>query len=296
MRYLYNVTLLCLLMLAQAQTAAATQIVATLPALGQIAEGVAGDYAKVRVLAHVGQDPHFVPPKPTLARHLADADLLVSAGLGLEVGWLPPLLEAARNGRIRPGSAGYIDGTMVIPRVLSIPQGRISRELGDIHPEGNPHWWLDPDNGVRLAKVVAEKLAVLDPAHAESFRRNANELASQVAQRRAAWAEAFQAYAPLVSYHDSYRYLVEKFSLSVIAFVEPKPGIEASTAHLDNLVGQLQSGAARAVWLESYHDGKTVRKLCDLGHVPCRVMPDAVAGSGFSGYLQLFEQIANGGE
>ncbi|RMG91812.1 MAG: zinc ABC transporter substrate-binding protein, partial [Zetaproteobacteria bacterium] len=180
MRYLSSLLLFSLLLLLQPHTAAAVKIVATLPALGQIAEGVAGAYADVRVLAHVGQDPHFVPPKPTLARHLADADLLVAAGLGLEVGWLPPLLEASRNMRIRPNTAGYIDGSMIIPRVLGKPRGKISRELGDIHPEGNPHWWLDPENGVRLARALAKKLAVLDPAHAGDFRAHAEQLAAEV--------------------------------------------------------------------------------------------------------------------
>lgn len=296
MRTHHILILFTIMLLGQSQTASALQIVATLPALGQIAEGVAGSHAEVRILAHVGQDPHFVPPKPTLARHLANADLLVSAGLGLEIGWLPPLLEAARNGHIRQGSSGYIDGTMVIPRVLGIPRGKISRALGDIHPEGNPHWWLNPDNGVRLAKVLAQKLAALDPAHAEIYRHNSDQLAAEVVRRQEEWSKSLHAYAPLVSYHDSYRYLAEKFDLPVVDFVEPKPGIEPSTAHLDNLVQQLQAGAASAVWLEPYHDGKTVRKLCELGHTPCRIMPDAVQGSGFAAYLQLFDLIATGGE
>jgi len=270
-------------------------ITATLPALAQIAQGVAGDAAEVTVLAHVDQDPHFVPPKPTLARHLADADLLILAGLDLEIGWLPPLIEASRNDRIRAGSPGYLDGSQVLPDVLGKPQGKITRALGDIHPQGNPHWWMDPQNGVRLAYLLAEKLARLDPTHAARFRQNAKAFDADVQSRMPVWQKSFQAMGTLVSYHDSYLYLTQRFALQVVDFVEPKPGIEPSTAHLDALVENLQKGAAHSVWLESYHDGKVAQKVCSLGHVPCRIMPDAVAGDGFAAYLHLFDLLSSGG-
>jgi len=270
-------------------------ITATLPALGQIAQGVAGEFGEVKVLAHVGQDPHFVPPKPTLARHLAHADLLLAAGLGLEIGWLPPLLEAAGNDNIRPGGSGYLDGTQVLAEVLGKPHGKITRALGDIHPEGNPHWYIDPINAVQLAQVLAEKLAALDPAHAVQFRQHAADFSKDVQTRMPGWQTALQAMSPLVSYHNSYLYLVQRFGLKVTDFVEPKPGIEPSTAHLDTLVRELQQGSATSLWMEPYHDGKTARKVCELGHIPCRVMPDAIQGDGFAGYLHLIDVIAAGG-
>ncbi|PIO90003.1 MAG: hypothetical protein COS82_10825 [Zetaproteobacteria bacterium CG06_land_8_20_14_3_00_59_53] len=276
-------------------SASELHITATLPALGQIAQGVAGKFGEVKVLAHIGQDPHFVPPKPTLARHLTHADLLIAAGLGLEIGWLPPLLEAAGNDNIRPGGSGYLDGTQVLAEVLGKPQGKITRALGDIHPEGNPHWYIDPINAVRLAQALAERLAVLDPGHAVVFRQNAANFARDVQARMPGWQTALQDLSPLVSYHDSYLYLVQRFGLKVIDFVEPKPGIEPSTAHLDMLVGELQKGSATTLWMEPYHDGKTARKVCELGHILCRVMPDSIQGDGFAGYLHLIDVIAAGG-
>jgi len=268
------------------------QLVATLPALGQIAQGIGGTYVDVRILAHPGQDPHFVPPKPTLARHLADADLLLAAGFSLESGWLPPLIEASRNPAIRPGSTGYIDGRQVIRTVLGKPQGNISRALGDIHPDGNPHWWLDPLNGVRLAYVLADRLSAIDHAHADEFKQNAALFETKVQTRMPDWQQHFSTLGPLVSYHDSYLYLAHQFSLHIVDFVEPKPGIEPSTAHLDALVKRLQQGEATAVWLEPYHDGKTVRRVCELGHVPCLIRPDVVTGKGFDAYLALFDTLA----
>ena len=272
------------------------RIVASLPALGQIAQGVAGEYADVKVLAHVGQDPHFVPPKPTLARHLARANLLIAAGLGLEIGWLPPLIDAARNDAIRPGGKGYLDGTHVLSAVLGKPQGKITRALGDIHPEGNPHWWMDPVNGMRLAQAIAERLAALDPQHAADFRQHAASFAVQIKARMPVWQSALQAMSPLVSYHDSYLYLVQRFGLHVTDFVEPKPGIEPSTSHLDALVSKIQQSKVQGVWLEPYHDGDLARKLCELAHTPCRLMPDAVKGEGFAGYIQMFNRLSAGGK
>lgn len=281
------------------QTAASAgelRIVASLPALGQIAQGVAGEFGDVKILAHVGQDPHFVPPKPTLARHLARADLLIAAGLGLEIGWLPPLIEASRNHMIRPGGKGYLDGRVVLTKVLGKPQGKITRELGDIHPEGNPHWWMDPLNGIRLAQVIAERLSQLDPMHADDYRQHAASFAKEVNARLPVWRASLQAMSPLVAYHDSYPYLTQRFSLRVSDVVEPKPGIEPSTSHLDDLVANIRQDHVQGVWLEPYHDGSTVRKVCRLADVPCRLMPDAVKGEGFEGYISMFDLLAKGGE
>ncbi len=272
------------------------RIVTSLPALGQIAQGVAGEFAEVKVLAHVGQDPHFVPPKPTLARHLARADLLIAAGLGLEIGWLPPLVDASRNSAIRQGSQGYLDGRNVLTKVLGKPHGKSTRELGDIHPEGNPHWWMDPINGVRLAEVIAERLSQLDPEHANIYRKRAVNFAEQIKKRIPAWQTSFQALSPLVAYHNSYLYLTQRFGLNVTDFVEPKPGIEPSTSHLDSLVSHIQQEDIQGVWLEAYHDGAIVRKLCELSHSSCRLMPDAVKGEGFDGYISMFDLLAAGGK
>ena len=297
MKQLKTLMLFFSLLLGQSMAHAdSIRIVASLPALGQIAQGVAGEFAVVKVLAHVGQDPHFVPPKPTLARHLARADLLVAAGLGLETGWLPPLIEASRNEAIRPGSQGYVDGIHILAEVLGKPQGKITRALGDIHPEGNPHWWMDPLNAVRLARVIAERLAVLDPDHGADYRQHTEAFSQQINAHMPAWKSSLQTISPLVSYHDSYLYLVRRFSLQVTDFVEPKPGIEPSTSHLDALVKSMQNSNVQSIWLESYHDGSLARKLCALAHVPCLLMPDAVEGEGFAGYINMFDTLASGGK
>jgi len=284
------IALFCLLLPLTAQ--AELSVVATVPALARIAEAVGGSDAEVRSLARVGQDPHFVPPKPTLARHLADADLLFSVGLELESGWLPPLIELSRNAAIRVGGKGYFAGADHI-EVLGADIV-VDRSMGDVHPEGNPHWWLDPLRVAAVATALAERMALLDPGHAEAYRQRAGQFAAVLNTKLPAWQSHLSTSVPVVTYHDSYRYFIERFGIRVIAFVEPKPGIEPSTAHLDALVARLQQGEAEAVWLEPYHDTRIARRVCEHGRVACRIMPDAVEGSGAAGYIALIELLAGG--
>ncbi len=143
-------------------------VVATLTDLGRIAEAVGGNKVSVTTIASGVQDPHFVDPKPSYVVKLRDADLFLNNGLELEIGWVPPLLDGARNGRIKPGSAGYVDCSKNIP-VLELPTGEVTRAQGDVHPLGNPHYLTDPLNGKIVAQTVAEALKQASPAHADYF-------------------------------------------------------------------------------------------------------------------------------
>lgn len=282
-------SILTLCLLFPAISHAELQIVATLPALGQIAEAVAGEDGEVRVLARVGQDPHFVPPKPTLARHLARADLLFSAGLALEAGWLPSLIEVARNQTIRPGASGYFEGASVI-EVLGATAA-VDRSMGDVHPEGNPHWWIDPIRGSQVAIALADRLATIDPANGDNYRQRAAAFASRLHDLTAAWKPRFGHASPVLSYHESYRYFSERFAIPVIGFIEPKPGVEASPAHLDSLVNRAKAEGVRQLWVEPYHHGRVAKRIAQLSGAPLISMPDASEGHGSEGYIQLIETL-----
>lgn len=269
-------------------------VVATLPALAQIAQTVGGEDAEVRSLAKVGQDPHFVPAKPTLARHLVNADLLFSVGLALESGWLPPLINLSRNAAIRAGGNGYFAGSDYI-EVIGADR-LVDRSMGDVHPEGNPHWWLDPLRVAVVAVALGKKMALLDPAHSDGYQQRAEAFADSLKEQTAAWQERLATAAPVITYHDSYRYFIERFGIHVVDFVEPKPGVEPSTNHLDKLVARLQQGAASSLWLEPYHDTSTAHRVCERGGIPCRIMPDAVEGEGSEAYIVLLEYLVKGAE
>src|SRR5256885_5517967 len=137
--------------------------------LAALAQEVGGDHISVESLAKGYQDPHFVEPKPSFLLKLRQADLLITVGLQLEIGWLPPLITQSGNARIQVGANGYLDASQ-FAEILDIPTGQVTRAMGDVHPLGNPHYWLDPDNGRRIAKGIAGKLGEADPTDAAYFQ------------------------------------------------------------------------------------------------------------------------------
>src|SRR5882762_8150161 len=146
------------------------QVVTTLTDLAELTQEVGGDKIDVEALAKGYQDPHFVEPKPSFLLKLRHADLLVLVGLDLEIGWLPPLITQSGNGKIQPAGSGYLDASQ-FAEILEIPQGKVTRAEGDVHPLGNPHYWLDPNNGRRIARGIATKLGEMDPADAAYFQQ-----------------------------------------------------------------------------------------------------------------------------
>lgn len=287
MKNLYRITAVLLVLFLPAQAKAQLNIVATIPALAQIAKAVAGDDGKVISLAKVGQDPHFVPGKPTLARHLARADLLVSVGLALESGWLPPLVSLSRNTNIKLGGDGYFAGSYFIQVIGH--HGKTDRSMGDIHPEGNPHWWLDPIRVIDVAHALAQRMAALDPEHAEAYAHRASVFAAQLQSLVDVWTPQLKQSPNIVTYHDSYRYLAQRFNIKVVGFIEPKPGIEASTRHLDALLELMKTKDVHQIWAESYHLGRVATRIASLSGAKLHELNDAVAGDSAQAYIHMIE-------
>ncbi|MDX8382051.1 MAG: metal ABC transporter substrate-binding protein [Ghiorsea sp.] len=273
----------------QAQAESQLNIVATIPALAQMAKTVVGEYGEVRSLAKVGQDPHFVPGKPTLARHLAKADVLVSVGLALESGWLPPLIELSRNSNIQSGAAGYFACSDYIDVIGH--QGKTDRSMGDVHPEGNPHWWLDPIRVATVAQAFAKHLATLDPSHEADYVNNANAFSQQLHKLVETWQPKLKSTPNIITYHDSYRYFTDRFSIQVVGFVEPKPGVEASTRHLDDLVQVMNNNHVQHMWVESYHMGRVAERISSLSGAKIDELNDAIEGSGGTAYIHMIERM-----
>lgn len=219
---------------------AALKVVATLPDLGTVAEVVGGDRVSVEVLCPGAMDPHFLPAKPSLARKLSKADALIYNGLELEVGWLPQLIGKARNPSVKPGSPGDIDCSRGLSVVIDVPQGEIDRSMGDIHPEGNPHYTLDPRRMVEVAIYLAERLTLLDPDGAATYDAGAEVFARRVAENLERWeGEAAGASTlPILLYHRNWNYLADWLDLKVVGEVENRPGISPSPKHVNNLIQQ----------------------------------------------------------
>src|SRR5258706_573746 len=197
--------------------------------LASLAQEVGGDRVDVESIARGYQDPHFVEAKPSFLLKLRHADLLIVVGLELEIGWLPPLISQSTNPKIQVGAPGYFDASR-FAKILEIPTGQVTRAEGDVHPLGNPHYWLDPENGLRIAKGIQNKLSGMRPGDAAHFAQRYDSFAQRLKQADEKWLAEMKPYAgrKIVTYHRSWPYFAEHFHLDVLGSLEPGAGIPPS--------------------------------------------------------------------
>lgn len=271
-----------LLALTLSGTAAAeTRVVASLPSLGAIAREVVGDKGTVTVLAPPTQDPHFVDGKPSMMLALNKADLLIDVGLGLEQGWLPPLVTGARNAKIRAGQPGNLNAMTLAGTPLEIPAS-LDRSLGDVHGGGNPHFWYDPRRVQGVANGVAERLAQIDPPNAAVYRANAAAFAKKIDERLATWEAQMAPHRgrTLVPFHKSLVYLEAWLGLKELATVEPLPGIAPSPSHLAGLILQMRKVQPPPVVVaEPWYNQSTARTVAEKAGAKLVVLPGDVGGA-----------------
>jgi zinc/manganese transport system substrate-binding protein len=270
-------------------------VVTTTEDLASIAREVGGDRINVESIARGYQDPHFVEAKPSFILRLQRADLLVVVGRDLEIGWLPPLVQQSRNAKVQPGANGYLDASLQA-RILDIPQGQITRAMGDVHPLGNPHYWLDPENGKVIASAVAGKLAQIRPDDKAYFDQRLADFSSRLDQAEKRWLTAFAPYkgVKVVTYHRSYTNLADRFGLDVIGYVEPRPGIPPTPQHTLDLVNEMKRQNVKLVLVEPYFDLKTPNAIGRQTGAQVLVLPPSVGGSKeVADYFKLFDYDVN---
>src|SRR3954447_8411133 len=226
--------------------------------MAALAQEVGGDKVSVESIAKGYQDPHFVEAKPSFLLKLRQADLLITVGLQLEIGWLPPLITQSGNPRIQVGGNGYLDASQ-FAEILLKPTGTISRAMGDVHPLGNPHYWLDPDNGRRVAKGIATKLGELDPADASYFQQRFQDFDKRLTAAEKNWDDQMRPYRgrKVVTYHRSWPNFAHHFGLDVVSYIEPRPGIPPTPQHTIELMQQMKRDNVKLMLIEPYFDLKT---------------------------------------
>ena len=278
-------------------SAAGLQVVATTEDLAALAREVGGDKISVTGLAKGYQDPHFVDPKPSFILAMSRAGLLIVVGRELEIGWLPPLIASSRNGKIQPGAAGYLDASLNV-RILEIPTGQITRAMGDVHPAGNPHYWLEPGNGRRIAQAIKDKLSQLDPGDRAYFEQRYDDFDRRLATAEKKWDVTMAPYrgTKVVTYHRSWPNFMERWGLEVIGYVEPKPGIPPTTSHTVDLIDEMKRQGAKIILVEPYFDEKTPKSIAAQVGGGCEVLKLAPSVGGVkeaTDYIQLFEYNVN---
>jgi zinc/manganese transport system substrate-binding protein len=285
--------LLCAVFLCTAPAAEAKKlrVITTLTDLASLTQEVGGDKVDVEALARGYQDPHFVEPKPSFLLKLRNADLLVCVGLDLEIGWLPPLITQSGNGKIQPGGTGYLDASQ-FAEILEIPQGTLTRAEGDVHPLGNPHYWLDPDNGRRIAKGIAAKLGEMDREDTAYFQQRYQDFAKRLADADRKWQAEMAPYRGRmeVTYHRSWPNFAKHFGLDVQGYIEPRPGIPPTPSHTIALVNLMKRESIKIQLIEPYFDLKTPNSIASMTSGKVVVMLPSVGGKPeVTDYFKLFD-------
>lgn len=270
-------------------------VVATTPDIGAIAREVGGAGIELTVLARPSEDPHFIDAKPSFIAKLRKADLLIEGGAELESAWLSPLVEGARNPKILAGARGRILANQGV-RMLEVP-AELDRAKGDIHSRGNPHFLVDPMNAGTLASHLADAFAEAEPGSASAFRANSARFVKELEARLTDWQRKLAPFKgrELAGYHNAWPYFAERFGLKINLFLEPKPGIPATPAHLASVITSMKERQARVIIVDQYLDRRTAEvvaartgaKVVEVTHYP-----GAIKGTE-GGYLDLMDYLVN---
>src|SRR6266849_2855090 len=270
-------------------------VIATTEDLASIALEVGGDKIKAESLARGYQDPHFVEAKPSFILKLNKADLLVVVGRELEIGWLPPLIDQSRNARIRPGADYYLDASLTA-RILEKPTGVVTRAMGDVHPFGNPHYWLDPDNGRRIAQGIANKLAELRTSDAAYYNSRFADFDKRLTEAEKVWDAEMEPFhgRKAVTYHRSWPNFLKHFGLVSAGEIEPRPGIPPTPSHTLELINMMKRDNVKILLVEPYFDLKTPNAIARDTGAQVVVLPPSVGGEKeITDYFKLFDYDLN---
>lgn len=276
---------------APARAASKLRVVTATTDLGALAEEVGGDRVSVDSIARGYQDPHFVEAKPSFLLKLRQADLLIVVGLQLEISWLPPLITQCGNPRIQVGAPGYLDASQ-FAEILEIPTTAVTRAMGDVHPFGNPHYWLDPENGRRIARGIETKLAEMRPDDAAYFDQRFQAFSQHLTQAEKVWDEQMKPFhgRQVVTYHRSWPNFAKRFGLDVIGYVEPRPGIPPSPGHTVELIGLMKQQNVKVILVEPYFDLKTPNSVGRATGAQVVVLLPSVGGEKeVTDYFKLFD-------
>ena len=253
--------ILCTILACALSAHAKLNVVATLPDFGSLAREIGGDKIDILTLAKPTEDPHFVDARPSFVVSLRGADVLIDGGAELEIGWLPPLLQNARDPKIEIGKPGRVQASQGI-RLMNVPTN-VTRAAGDVHALGNPHFMNDPIIAKAVAQHIAQSFAAIDAANAAVYDANYKKFEATINAKLQEWGAAMLPFKgqKAVAYHDSWVYFAHRFGVNIDIFLEPKPGIPPSPSHLTEVIAQMKAQHIKAIIVEPFHDRRIAEKV-----------------------------------
>lgn len=276
-------------------TSAKLNVVATTPDLASIAAEIGGDRISLTTLAKPTEDPHFVDAKPSLILKLNRADAVIEGGAELETGWLPRLLDQARNAKLAAGTPGHISAARGVP-LKEIPTS-LDRSQGDIHAAGNPHYLMDPLNARIVARNICEAFCALDTKSGETYRANLKQFTDALDAKLVEWQKTLEPFKgqQVVAYHNSWLYFGDRFGLKIDLFLEPKPGVPPTPKHLVDVILKMKQDKVHVILVDPYlnrRTAETVAAKTDATVVDVAQFPGAIKGTE-GGYIALLDYLVN---
>ena len=281
-----------IIMLLVSAAYAKINVVTTYPYIADLTKKIGGDGVDVFALAPGNWDPHFVVPRPSYIAKVRNADLLIINGGELEIGWIPPIIRESRNYKVQVGAAGFLDLSSFV-NLIDIP-GTVSRALGDIHPSGNPHYALGPDNIPKIAGGIYEKLCKLDPAGCQMFKRNLDDFGGKWAQKVQEWKEKMSRVPGLkiIQYHELFNYFCKYFGIKIVIDIEPLPGIPPASGHIEKVIQTVRRESVPLIVTDVFHPIDAAKFIADKTGARLVILPhDVHAVPGADDIFSLYDVI-----
>jgi zinc/manganese transport system substrate-binding protein len=279
MKSILKVAAASALVLAAVPAAATLSVFTCEPEWAALAQELGADKVSVYSATTALQDPHRIEARPSLIARIRSADLLICSGSELEIGWLPLLLTQSGNSKIQLGTPGYLEASQYVAK-LEVPKV-IDRALGDIHPGGNPHIQTDPRNIAKVAAVIEDRLAQLDPANAGTYHSRSKSFLDRWQGAIARWEKEAAPLrgVPVVEHHKAFSYFINWTGMREVATLEPKPGIPPTPSHLAELIDQMKASPAKVIVYSSYDSSQAAQFLSERTKIPAVMLPFTVGGT-----------------
>lgn len=280
---------LLILLLSLSLSFAQLKVVAVYPWIGELVKEIGKDKVRLHVIAKPTEDFHFVVPRPSHIAKLRDADLLIINGASLEIGFLPPLIQQSNNPKIQPGREGFLDLSSFV-NLIEKPLS-VSRAMGDVHPEGNPHYSLDPHNIPILARAIKDKMCQLDQKNCAFYTSNLEGFLKRWNQKLKEWDEGFSKLkgTKVIQYHKAYDYLFVRYGIENAGTLEPLPGIPPTAKHLEELINR--SKGVKFVVYEVFREPKPAKRVAEAIGAKAIVLPHDVGAESVRDLFDLFDEI-----
>lgn len=269
-------------------------VITSLTTLADFAKQIGKDKVYVESLSKGTQDVHYIEPRPSFVSKLRQADMVVINGLAFDV-WINPLLDAARNTQIIPGSKGFVDASNGV-KPLEAPQGKVSMAHGELHPLGNPHYLMDPVRAMTSLKNILDALVRISPENANYFRSNYNDYIKTINTKIVEWNKAMLPHKgePIVTYHKSWTYFLAAYNLHEFGTIEAKPAIPPSPSHINQLTKAILANKVKVIIKEPYFPNKFPELIAKETNSTLLVLPEWVGGAPETDtYIKLMDYLVN---